>query len=78
MYVILGREDIIAEDEIIGIFDLDNASWSYLTREYLARGERAGRVQDLTEGGLPRSIVVTAEVDYLSQLTPQRIATRRI
>ena len=77
MYLILGREELIPEDEILGIFDLDNVSWSYLTREYLAKGEKAGRVKNLADG-LPRSLVVTAECDYLSQLTPQRIATRRL
>jgi len=78
MYLILSREDLIPEDEVLGIFDLDNASWSYLTREYLARGEKKGRVKNVTEGGLPRSLVVTAEYDYLSQLTANRIASRRI
>jgi len=77
MYVILGREELIDEEDIIGVFDLDNASWSYLTREYLARAEKAGRVKNLSDG-LPRSLIVTADRDYLSQLTPQRIAARRL
>jgi hypothetical protein len=75
--LILGREELIPEEDVIGIFDLDNASWSYLTREYLAKGEKSGRVKNLSDG-LPRSLVVTAKRDYLSQLTPNRIANRRI
>jgi hypothetical protein len=75
--LILGREELIPEEDVIGIFDLDNASWSYLTREYLARGEKSGRVKNLSDG-LPRSLIVTTKRDYLSQLTPARIATRRV
>ena len=29
---------------ILGVFDLDNASWAYKTREFLERAEQAGRV----------------------------------
>lgn len=77
MYLILTKDDIIPEDEVLGIFDLDNVSWSKRTRDYLAAGERAGRITNLA-GGLPRSLVVTAERDYLLQLTPPRVAARRI
>ncbi len=77
MYVILGRDDVIPEGDIIGIFDLDNASWSKRTREYLAAGERAGRIVNMSDG-LPRTLVVTDDCDYLVSQTPQRTAARRI
>ena len=77
MYLILTRDELIPEDEVIGIFDLDNASWSKRTREYLASGERAGRIKNLAES-LPRTLIVTAERDYLVAQASQRAATRRI
>lgn len=77
MYLILGRDEIVPEEDVIGVFDLDNVSWSRRTREYLASGEKSGRVENLSDG-LPRSLIVTTNTDYLSQLTPNRIANRRI
>ena len=59
MYLYLGQSTVIQFQEIMGIFDLDNASWAYKTREFLERAEREGRAVWLTDD-LPRSVVVTA------------------
>ncbi len=77
MYLILGRDEVIPESDVIGIFDLDNISWSKRTRRYLASGEKTGRIVSLRDG-LPRTLVVTAERDYLISQTPQRAAGRII
>ena len=42
MYLHLGQSVAVPHREILGIFDLDNASWAYKTREYLERAEQAG------------------------------------
>ena len=57
MYVHLGQSVVLPEGEILGIFDLDNASWAYKTREFLDRAEREGRVVSVSED-LPRSFVL--------------------
>lgn len=57
MYLYLGQSTVIPFQEIMGIFDLDNASWAYKTREFLERAEREGRAVWLTDD-LPRSVVV--------------------
>ena len=44
MYLTIGKNTVIRDDEIIGIFDLDNCSQSFLTREFLSAAEKAGRV----------------------------------
>ena len=59
MYLHLGQSAVVPHREILGIFDLDNASWAYKTREFLERAEREGRAVWLTDD-LPRSVVVTA------------------
>ena len=41
MYLHLGQSVAVPHREILGIFDLDNASWAYKTREYA--GERTGQ-----------------------------------
>ncbi len=58
MYLHLGQSTLIPDREIVGIFDLDNASWAYKTREFLNRAEKEGRTVWLA-GDLPHSFVVT-------------------
>ena len=43
MYLHLGQSVVIPDRDILGIFDLDNASWAYKTRELLERAEAEGR-----------------------------------
>ena len=56
MYLNLGQT-VLPTAELVGIFDLDNASWAYKTRGFLERAEREGRAVWLT-GDLPRSFVL--------------------
>ena len=80
MYLHLGQAVVVPEGEIIGIFDLDNASWSPRTRQFLERAEREGRVVNAASD-LPRSFVVCdhpyhSQIVYLSQLSPATLQKR--
>ena len=80
MYLHLGRGTVVAAGDIVAVFDLDNASCSHITRDYLARAERAGRVVYECDD-LPKSFVVTAVPDggqtvYLSQLSSSTLLSR--
>ena len=57
MYVYLGGEAALDRRNIVGLFELDNTSWSWLTREFLSRAERQGRVRTAAED-IPRSFVL--------------------
>ena len=59
-YVYLGGDAAIERDRIVGIFDLDNTSWSYLTRNFLSRAEQDGNVKNAAED-LPRSFVLCTD-----------------
>ena len=64
---------MIPDREILGIFDLDNASWAYKTREFLEQAETEGRAVWLTED-LPRSFILAdsrwgESIVYLSPLS---------
>ena len=48
MYLHLGQSVVIPDSDILGIFDLDNASWAYKTRELLERAE-ADKEEDMEE-----------------------------
>ena len=53
----LGGEFALMSEDIIGVFDLDNTSWSYLTRGFLSGAEQRGRVKNAAED-IPRTFVV--------------------
>lgn len=77
MYLNLGQT-VIPIAEIVGIFDLDNASWAYKTREFLERAEREGRAVWLT-GDLPRSFVLCRDGRvYITQLSAGALRGRLI
>ncbi len=80
MYLHLGQAVVAPEADIIGIFDLDNASWSHRTRQFLERCEKEGWVVNAASD-LPRSFVLRQRPDgtdtvYLSQLSPATLKNR--
>lgn len=80
MYLHLGQSVVVPHGSILGIFDLDNSSWAYKTREFLERAEQAGRVVSVCED-LPRSFVLVGEENspptvYISQLSPAALLRR--
>ena len=80
MYLHLGQAVVVPEGEIIGIFDLDNASWSPRTRRFLEKAEREGRVVNAASD-LPKSVVLRQKRDgsravYLSQLSTATLKGR--
>ena len=80
MYLHLGQSVVVPYREIMGIFDLDNASWAYKTREFLERAEEEGRAVWLGDD-LPRSFVVVGNgtqppTVYISQLSSAALLNR--
>lgn len=80
MYLHLGQSTVVPKDSIVGIFDLDNASWSHRTRAFLERAERDGRLVSLGED-LPKSFVLCQEgadagTVYISQLASATLRGR--
>lgn len=78
MYLHLGQAVMVPHREILAIFDLDNASWAYKTREFLERAEQEGRAVWLTDD-LPRSFIVTQNSEGISTvyISPLSSATLR-
>ncbi len=66
MYLHLGGDTVIAQKDIIAIFDLDITSISKITREFLQVAEEEGFVVNVSED-LPKSYVL-AEVDKESKV----------
>ena len=57
MYLHIGSNRNIREKNIIGIFDLDGATLSPVTRNFLSRAEKRGLVEATNEE-LPKSFVL--------------------
>ena len=70
MYLNIGKSFLIRKENILGIFDLDSTSQSFLTREFLSAAEKSGRVVNAAED-IPNSFLLCEEEDgvrvYLSQ-----------
>ncbi len=80
MYLHLGQGVMVRDRDMIGIFDLDNTTWSFRTRRFLERAEREGRVAALGDD-LPRSFVLAEGRDggpvvYLTPHSPAALAAR--
>lgn len=80
MYLHIGQGVMLRHDEILGIFDMDNASWAFKTREFLNRAEEEGRVVWSCDD-LPTSFLLVDLGDgepmvYLSQLSSSALLGR--
>lgn len=80
MYVNVGQNIMVPYADIVGIFDLDNTTWSHRTRKLLDRAEEEGRVIFVGED-LPRSFILCEteegeEVVFLSQVNAATLAKR--
>jgi len=69
MYLYLGGGAVVRQRDILGIFDLDAVTVSYLTRDFLRAAQERGQVRDAGGGyDLPKSFVLTASGLWLSPL----------
>ena len=46
MYLHLGNQVIALQKSVLGVFDMDTATWSHRTRETLEKWEQAGQVEN--------------------------------
>ena len=79
MYIHLGRDYVLNDRDIIGIFNLETTPISPRGREFLNYAQKNGAVVSLSEE-LPQSYVLAdgAVVDtvYLSELSPAALRRR--
>ncbi len=80
MYLHLGQDTVVSFDEIIGIFDLDTTTVSKISRDYLTKAEKSGKVINVSMD-LPKSFVLCEKKDgtkniYLSQISSTTLLKR--
>ena len=77
MYLYLGNDAVIDSEDIVGVFDLDNASWSVHTRRFLSRAEKNGKLTNAAED-IPKSFVVSADDSVILTQPNTAILVRRL
>ena len=79
MFLHLGQNIVVREENIVGIFDLDNTTESKWTRKMLERAQKEGRVISVGED-IPKSFVLYSDgketTVYLSQLSSATLKQR--
>ena len=60
MYLHLGQSVVVPYREIVGVFDLDNTTYSKHTRKFLSQAEQNGQVVTVADD-LPKSFLLTSE-----------------
>ncbi len=79
MYIHLGGEYVVREDEVIGIFDLENTTISKHTRSFLEKSEKRKEVINVSYE-LPKSFILTSKNKknkiFISQISPATLNKR--
>lgn len=79
MYLHLGQSAMVSDRDVIGLFDLDNTTASHITRKFLERAEKEGRLESLTDD-IPKTFVVCGTRKqskiYFSQLSSATLRGR--
>ncbi len=80
MYLHLGQETVVMQEDIVGIFDLDNTTVSKATRDYLTKAEKNKQVVNVSFE-LPKTFVLTNNKKdgnkiYISQISSSTLLKR--
>ncbi len=83
MYLHAGNNKNIRERNIIGIFDIESATVSDVTKKYLSDAEKRGEVESAAVDELPKSFIVYFDNNQefricLSQLSTSALDGRRL
>lgn len=77
MYLYLGNDAVAEDRDIVGIFDLDNASWSIHTRKFLSAAEKNKKLRNAAED-IPKSFVVCTDETVILTQPNTAILVRRL
>ena len=79
MYIPIGGDMAVRAESIVGIFDLENTSYSKHTRNFLKEAEAEGKVISVCDD-VPKSFILTREMGmervYLIQFSASTMEKR--
>ena len=77
MYLYIGQDKAIFSKDIVGVFDLDNATVSKITRDFLNKAEKEGKTEVVLGDDLPKSFIITKNDEVvISQISPTTVKKR--
>lgn len=76
MYLYLGGA-VVDDGDIVGVFDLDNTSWSVHTRRFLSQTEKEGNLENAAPD-IPKSFVVCTSGKVILSQPNTAILARRL
>lgn len=81
MYIHIGNNVILRDDEIVGIFDMDTSTVKNTTVKYLSKMESQNKLISVSNE-LPKTFIVCCSTDkgkkvYLSNLTSSTLVKRQ-
>lgn len=74
MYLHIGNGKSLKKRDIIGIFDLDTATVSKITKGFINENQRCGRVE-YDDTDLPRSFILSVDGESNTRVVLSRIST---
>lgn len=75
-WLYLGGDAVIDSAHVVAVLDGDMALRSTALREFVERNAEAGRSVDVSRDGSIKSVVVTDDWVYLSQVAPPTVGRR--
>ena len=63
MFLHVGNNKNILIERVIGIFDMDNATLSAVTRKFLSKNEKVGLSKNAALDEIPKSFILYIDID---------------
>lgn len=75
MFLHVGNNKNILIERVVGIFDMDNATLSAVSRKFLSQSERAGLSTNAALDELPKSFVLYIDSDNKYKICYSQLST---
>lgn len=77
MYIYLGSDVVVPEEEIVGIFDIERVTVDRYMKDYLNFSQKNGRIYYVSLD-MPKSIIVCREMVYISNVSCDTLKKRAL
>ncbi|MBQ8613612.1 MAG: DUF370 domain-containing protein [Ruminiclostridium sp.] len=75
MYLYLGSDVVVPENEVIGIFDIEKVTVDSYMRDFLSFSQKNGRIYYVSLD-MPKSIIVCENMVYISNVSCDTLKKR--
>lgn len=77
MYIYLGSDVVVPEEEIVGIFDIERVTVDRYMKDYLSFSQKNGRIYYVSLD-MPKSVIVCRETVYISNVSCDTLKKRSL